>query len=197
MRFSAKNSNKKSWEEMYELTKTYYEYYGNLDAPTTFKTSNGIDYDENGVNIRNWIQGQFHKLYTKRSVIYFLSTATTKSEKEHLENINVLTDEQYYNLISIGFRVNSHQGNLTSNKKFLKKYDIKDEKIILSLRKRSNIELLVIEDYLIEHNLPVCENGKLHEMFFISGLEMKETYGFYKSELISSYILPSEKNIKR
>lgn len=197
MRFSTRNSTRKSWEEMFELTKTYYEYYGNLDAPTNFKTSNGIDYDENGVNIRNWIHGQFQKIYSKRSVIYLLDTATTSDEKEHLERINVLTDEQYYKLISIGLRVNSHQGNTISNKKFLKKYGIEDEEIILSLRKRSNVELLVIEDYLISHNLPVCENGKLHEMFFISGIEMKETYGFYKSELISSYISPSEKNIKR
>ena len=197
MRFSTKKGNRKSWEEMYELTKTYYEYYGNLDVPTTFKTTNGIDYDEKGVKLRNWINGQFQKMFSKRSVLYLLNIVDTPEEKEQFAKINVLTDEQYYNLISIGFRVNSYSDNLIENKKFLKKYDIEDEDTILTIRPKSNIELLIIEDYLIKNNLPVCENGKLHEMFFISGIEMKEVYGFYKSELISSYILPHEKIIKR
>ena len=117
MRFSTKKGNRKSWEEMYELTKTYYEYYGNLDVPTTFKTTNGIDYDEKGVKLRNWINGQFQKMFSKRSVLYLLNIVDTPEEKEQFEKINVLTDEQYYNLISIGFRVNSYSDNLIENKK--------------------------------------------------------------------------------
>ena len=32
---------------MYEYAKKYYEYYGNLEVPSSFKTNNGYEYDEN------------------------------------------------------------------------------------------------------------------------------------------------------
>ena len=46
------------WEEKYELAKLYYEKNKHLNIPMRFKTKNGIDYDENGVALGNWIHNQ-------------------------------------------------------------------------------------------------------------------------------------------
>ena len=42
------------WKEKYELAKAYYEHHGNLNIPEKFKTTNGYEYVENGVNLYNW-----------------------------------------------------------------------------------------------------------------------------------------------
>ena len=42
----------------FALAKKYYEYYGNLEIPATFKTKNGVDYDGDGVNLGNWLFSQ-------------------------------------------------------------------------------------------------------------------------------------------
>ena len=55
MRFDNKNL---SWEEMYALAKVYYETYGNLEIPVSFKTFNGKDYDKNGYALGMWIVTQ-------------------------------------------------------------------------------------------------------------------------------------------
>ena len=57
MRFDNKK-NTMSWEEMYALAKVYYETYGNLEIPQSFKTFNGKDYDENGIALGTWINRQ-------------------------------------------------------------------------------------------------------------------------------------------
>ena len=57
MDFNVKD-NKKAWMDKYNLAKKYYEHYGNLRIPQNFKTINGIDYDENGVALGNWLQHQ-------------------------------------------------------------------------------------------------------------------------------------------
>lgn len=47
-----------TWEDKYELARLYYEHYGNLEIPQSFKTVNGYDYDENGVALGSWIGTQ-------------------------------------------------------------------------------------------------------------------------------------------
>ena len=47
-----------SWEEMYELAKKYYEYHGNLEIPAKFKTINGYEYNDTGVNLGTWLYTQ-------------------------------------------------------------------------------------------------------------------------------------------
>lgn len=57
MRFETKKNI--PWEKMYEYAKKYYEYYGNLEVPQKFKTSDGCTYDENGkINLGKWIVTQ-------------------------------------------------------------------------------------------------------------------------------------------
>ena len=46
------------WQKMYELAKKYYEYHKNLNVPQKFKTINGYEPDENGINLGNWITVQ-------------------------------------------------------------------------------------------------------------------------------------------
>jgi len=46
------------WMDKYKLAKAYFEHYGNLGIPYDFKTKNGRDYDEDGVNLGGWIQTQ-------------------------------------------------------------------------------------------------------------------------------------------
>ena len=53
------------WLKKYELAKTYYNHYGNLEIPYDFKTTNGIDRDENGIAIGYWIANQRHALKNK------------------------------------------------------------------------------------------------------------------------------------
>ena len=48
------------WNQMYQLAKKYYEYYGNLNIPFSFKTNNGIDYDEKGISLSSWVRYQAH-----------------------------------------------------------------------------------------------------------------------------------------
>ena len=47
-----------SWEEMYELAKKYYEYHGDLKIPAKFKTINGYEYNDTGVNLGKWLYTQ-------------------------------------------------------------------------------------------------------------------------------------------
>ena len=47
-----------SWEEMYELAKKYYEYHGDLKIPAKFKTINGYEYNDTGVNLGTWLYTQ-------------------------------------------------------------------------------------------------------------------------------------------
>ena len=75
MRFETKNY-EEEWNKKYELAKTYYEHYGNLEIPFKFKTSNGYDYNENGVALGVWI-------ITQRQA--FKGNVTNKMSKERIE----------------------------------------------------------------------------------------------------------------
>jgi len=55
------------WNEKYNLAKMYYEHYGNLEVPVKFKTTNGIEYDENGIAIGEWLKCQRRTYQGKRS----------------------------------------------------------------------------------------------------------------------------------
>ena len=46
------------WNKKYALAKAYYEHYGNLEIPRTFKTVNGYEYDGNGIALGPWINTQ-------------------------------------------------------------------------------------------------------------------------------------------
>ena len=49
---------KMTWEDYYNLAESYYKHHGNLEIPARFKTTNGYEYDEEGVNLGKWISRQ-------------------------------------------------------------------------------------------------------------------------------------------
>jgi len=55
------------WDELYLLAEKYYEHYGNLEIPFHFKTTNGVDFDEDGVKLGRWISEQRSK-YKKKNI---------------------------------------------------------------------------------------------------------------------------------
>ncbi len=57
MRFVCEDADTK-WFNSYQLLKAYKEHNGNLDIPEDFKTINGYEYDDNGKNIRNFLESQ-------------------------------------------------------------------------------------------------------------------------------------------
>ena len=75
MRFETKNYGEE-WNKKYELAKAYFEHYGNLEIPQSFKTKNGYEYDENGVALGLWI-------ITQRQA--FKGNVTNKMSKERIE----------------------------------------------------------------------------------------------------------------
>ena len=86
-----------SWEEMYELAKKYYEYHGDLEIPVKFKTINGYEYNDTGVNLGTW-------LYTQR------------------QNKN-LSDERRNLLSNIGMRLrDDNDSQWNKNYELAKKY---------------------------------------------------------------------------
>ena len=73
-----------TWEDKYNLAKSYYEHYGNLEIPQHFKTINGIEYDENGVNLGQWIANQ-RRAYKSQG-----TNKITKEQIELLEQIGMI-----------------------------------------------------------------------------------------------------------
>ena len=56
------NGYEASWQQCYNLAKTYYEHYGNCEIPFKFKTKDGIRYDETGIALGMWLNTQ-RKVY--------------------------------------------------------------------------------------------------------------------------------------
>lgn len=44
-----------TWKDSYELARSYYNFYGDLDVPRNFRTDDGINYDIYGYRLGDWI----------------------------------------------------------------------------------------------------------------------------------------------
>ncbi len=100
-----------TWMEKYNLAKAYFEHYGNLEIPTIFKTTNGYDYDENGIALGTWIATQRNAY--KGMGKYKITQAQIKLLEEigmrfETANKNKIWIEKY-NLAKVYFE---HYGNL-------------------------------------------------------------------------------------
>ena len=155
------------WLRNYELAKAYYEHFGNMHMTKKFKTSDGFTYDENGVNLRNWIN-------------YQIKNCDPDSEHGRL-------------LGELGVTFNVKKTNqeimdiCASNN-----IDTKLNKTILT---HISLEELTCKiKFLKEHNLPLTlDDGKLSEIFFLSNKDMQEKYGISLEELVSKYSLKVSK----
>ena len=98
-----------TWMKKYKLAESYYEHYGNLEIPRNFKTSNGYEYDEQGIRLGNWINIQ-RQAYKGKGT-YKL----TEEQKELLKrigfslNIRIDSWQKKYNLAESYYK---HHGNL-------------------------------------------------------------------------------------
>lgn len=74
------------WNKMYDLAKKYYEHHKDLKIPSRFKTINGYEKDENGIDLGRWIRLQ---MYNYRKGIL------TDSRIKLLEKININFESNY------------------------------------------------------------------------------------------------------
>ena len=93
-----------NWKEKYELAKAYYEHNNNLEIPRSFRTKNGYEYEEKGINLVNWInlqrqayKGRGHSKITEEQIrlleeigiIWFSQNKDDKLQLEKLTEENI------------------------------------------------------------------------------------------------------------
>lgn len=97
------------WEQMYLLAEKYYEYYGNLNVVYNFKTTNGIDYDEKGLNLGRWIT---HQRQNKKGNGH---GKLTEEQEKRLDSIGMIWEpmQATWNVMyNLAQKYYSHYGNL-------------------------------------------------------------------------------------
>lgn len=172
-----------SWDDMYNLAKKYYEQYGNLkisqhlrvmlDNDNLILISRDDERFESAVQLGVWINTQ-RQAYKGTSVAIM-----TPERKILLDNIGMLWDT----------KVNKEKLN-----ELLIQYgiDIKKNK---SIRYKSYDEVCSKIMYLLEFGISITnEDGKLHEIFYMSDVNMKERYNVTLEELLEKYAI-SERTI--
>ena len=100
-----------SWDDYYQYAVSYYEYYGNLFVPKSFKTCDGYTYDENGfVNLGAWIALQRYRF-----------NGLSEQRQQLLKSIGFIFDvfeerwQKNYELVKNYYE---HYGNLNIPKEF-------------------------------------------------------------------------------
>ena len=91
------------WETMYKLAKIYYDHYKNLNVPQIFKTINGYEYDENGVNLGNWISVQrrnYEKLSGEKQLLL-----------EQISFASNILDTQWQDMYELARKYYEHHGD--------------------------------------------------------------------------------------
>lgn len=83
-----------TWEERFELAKKYYEHYGHLRVKASFKTKDGITYDEEGFKLGRWIHAQ--RSQYKIGELTKIHSEKLKSIGMIFENVNDLCWDEFY-----------------------------------------------------------------------------------------------------
>ena len=164
MRFENKK-NIIGWEEYYKLAKVYFEKNNNLEISQSFKTLDGITYDEKGYNLGIWIktQRQFYK--------------NGKLNKERIELLD-----------KIGM-VWSIKKETDKKYKLCEEYQIPYEEA----ENISYQELYAKTMYLIDNNILVTNNGILNPIYNMSNINMEIRYKVTLEELINKYQIKDRK----
>lgn len=150
----------KTWEDWYELAKVYYNHHGNTEIPTSFKTKNGYEFDEEGIALGRWCETQ------RRN-----QKKLTKDRREKLE--------------AIGFRFIKKKEHSDKIKEICNKYNLDYKK----LKKIPYQELYAKIEFLLENNLQLQTKEGLNPIFNMSNINMEEQYGISKEDLITKYYL--------
>ncbi len=161
------NPSEERWNKSYELAKTYYEHYGNLEIPQGFKTNDGYTYDEKGtINLGTWIGKQ------RRTVL-------PESPQGLL-------------LLQIGMMFNVKKNTEEINH-ICMQYNIDKNKNQMVLSHISTQELQAKIEFLKARNMSIVDdNGLLIDIFSMSSPDMKEKYGIVLEDLISEYSIKNQ-----
>jgi len=159
------DANEYKWNKMYGLVKEYFNYYGNVKLPIGFRTTDGINYDENGEELYNWFKRQ--KSYFKDDICDDLD------KKQRLADIGVVW-------------------NTSKNKQevlnFINNINVKIKSYDKTLLLRQSIrELNAKSEFLKNNGLSIIEGKRLNEIFFMSGKNIEAKYGISLDLLMKQY----------
>lgn len=159
------------WNEMYKLASIYYEQYRNLEIVRSFRTNDGITYDKDGKKLGTWISSQRFALYDGK-----------------------LTSDKEKMLDSIGMIWNVRT-NIDEIKEICNEHGISYEDNVDTLSHISQLELMCKIRYLNDMGISILHNGKLHEIFSMSNMNMSLIYNITLEELITKYT--NNSNLKK
>lgn len=106
-----------NWEYMYSLAEKYYQANHHLRVHSSFKTFNGITFDDKGVNLGSWIANQ-RLAYLQTSIAY------APLEKDKVEKLNAigmvwdLTTDKWQRMYELAKSYYNHYGTLFMSKGF-------------------------------------------------------------------------------
>ncbi len=138
------------WEERYDLAKKYYEHYGNLEIPSSFRTINGYDFDEKGIRLGTWLLGQ-RQAYAGKGTRNLL----TEDKIEKLKQIGCvfdILDYRWLKMYNLAKAYYEHKGDIEIPAKFktINGYDFDEAGVALGIwlqtqRGRYNDKLMTDE----------------------------------------------------
>ena len=158
MRFSP-DKREKEWMKNYGLAEAYFNKNNNLEIPNSFKTLNGITYDENGYKLGFWIdrQRQSYKM--------------GKLNKEQIE------------LLEKKGMVWKIRKKTEEKVELCEKYQIPYEEVWYVPYEEIYIKTM----HLMDNNIPIIKNGKLNPIYNMSNINMEIRYKVTLEELINRY----------
>lgn len=158
MRFSL-DKFETEWLKKYNLAKVYFNKYNNLEVSQSFKTLDGIAYNENGYKLGVWI-------YVQRRA--YKNGKLNKERMKLLEKIGMIW---------------SVKKEADKKNELCEEYQIPYEEV----QNISYQELYAKTMYLIDNNILVTNNGILNPIYNMSNINMEIRYKVTLEELINRY----------
>ena len=158
------------WQKMYNLAKKYYDYYGHSEIPGSFKTKDGINFDKNGEPLGEWCKN--------------IRVSFKKNKFEDNKN----KDERIKKLDLIEFRYKLRKETENEKIELCQTYNIEFNKYKI-LAKMSYQELYAKIMFLLDNNISLEINNKLHPIFTMCNENIMINYGISKEELITNYYI--------
>ena len=147
------------WINMFRIASEFYNNYGHLDVPFGFKTFDGIKHDDEGLELGKWIRNQ---------------------------RINLKNEDRINKLNAIGMiwivRTDTEE---TKDICLRHGIDYKENKNII--KRIPKIEFISKSNYLLANGYSIIIDGKLHEIYSMSNVDIKQKYGLSLEEIINNY----------
>ena len=158
------NPLEEEWNNKYRLAKIYFEKHGNLSIPYDFKTTNGYELSEDGIQMGEWIYRQRKKFdeLSKEKQEKLLKIGLVLNKKNNLEKLELICLENNI--------------NFDKNKNILSKIAIQEFISKINFLKENNVSL-------------IKSDGQLHDIFSMASANMKVIYGFTLEEIIDTYYI--------